>query len=641
MISSTLNQYKQSFKTNLEAFLNEYEDNTTAFFLEKEKTKYKAYQKALTKIADQIKLFTSAELDENPIYRTTALDLKKINLNVYNSIVTELNPVKDGAILSLSAAKNDKIKIDEIALENHIKSSILILKFISKQDAETKNSSPFSNDSNQKEVIFEFQMDDRIDNDLNQWLTANENKFGDFELPTNLEEKAAWVIDTYKSFEKRYFQYQISVCNEILNVAPNEVVIINLKKKFENTLVQLQKHYPIPSAKIEEVVSDINNAFFRLENFMKGTVPVYQSFLFNDAFTKFFNELYKIENINPENFSLRDGYYYLLTQIDYAYDKSEFKNQEAYKNEDFNRDCNEISDIHNSRAAEFGLSTHVDDYKFELPSILNIVTDTKSQDQKAVVEDSKQEVVAPVHTIELNIENLFSVGLTRDILLNNFEEWVLENRDIKIDFDNNLIYVGIGKLRKDVETNMMLLRKECAQSGMSDEEITNHFENVYSKVNDKLKATLNCFDDEEKQRFLLKSMAKMSGQVVSHKNMLIENEIEQLFNFEDGDSEKTSELNSVVSNPIEANPYPRIFTSPKAFDKFQKLLEEFGNGDENLANYSFVYHRMVKDKFIYEDYKQTEFMYFLLNFDINIKRIKPKNQLGKNDLRESIYNSVK
>ena len=190
MISSTLNQYKQSFKTNLEAFLNEYVDNTTAFFLEKEKNKYKAFQKALTKIADQIKLFTSTKLDENPIYRTTALDLKKINLNVYNSIVTELNPVKDVTILSLSAAKNDKIKIDEIALENHIKSSILILKFISEQDAETKNSSSFSTDSNQKEFIFEFQMDDRIDNDLNQWLTANENKFDDLVLPTNIEEKA-------------------------------------------------------------------------------------------------------------------------------------------------------------------------------------------------------------------------------------------------------------------------------------------------------------------------------------------------------------------------------------------------------------------------------------------------------------------
>ena len=76
-------------------------------------------------------------------------------------------------------------------------------------------------------------------------------------------------------------------------------------------------------------------------------------------------------------------------------------------------------------------------------------------------------------------------------------------------------------------------------------------------------------------------------------------------------------------------------------NKFINLKEEFGSGDEDLANYSFVYQRMKRDKLIYEDYKQTEFMYFLLVFEINIKRIKPKNQLGKTDLRESIYNSIK
>ncbi|MGZ9676143.1 hypothetical protein [Flavobacterium sp. GNP001] len=567
--------------------------------------------------------------------------MKKIDLKAYNSIVVELNPVKDDTVLSLSGAKNDKIKIDEIALENHIKSSILILKFISEQNAEPKNSSTFSTDNNHKKVIFEFQMDDRLDNNLSQWLIANENKFDDLELPINIEEKADWVTDTYKSFEKRYFQYQISVCNAILNVAPNEVAIINFKKQFENTLVQLNKHYPIPSVRIEEIVSDINNALFRLENFMKGTVPVYQSFLFNDAFTKFFNELYKIENINPENFSLRDGYYYLLTQIDYTYDKSEFKNQKAYKNEDFNRDCNEISNIHNSRAAEFGLSTHVDDYKFELPSIVDIVTDAKSQKQKTVVADSKQDVDTPIKTIELTLSNLFAIGLTPDIIRNNFEDWMLQNRDITIDFDNNLIYFGIDKVRKDLETSMSLLRKNLQQEGMSEDEIINHIAATKSRLSEKLNKTMDCFHEDQKLEFLLKTIKKMSGQVSEFKDVLFENEIEQLFNFENRDSEKTSAKQSVIGNPIEANPYPRIFTSSKAFDKFQKLLEEFGNGDENLANYSFVYHRMVKDKFIYEDYKQTEFMFFLLDFNINIKRIKPKNQLGKTDLRESIYNSVK
>lgn len=88
------------------------------------------------------------------------------------------------------------------------------------------------------------------------------------------------------------------------------------------------------------------------------------------------------------------------------------------------------------------------------------------------------------------------------------------------------------------------------------------------------------------------------------------------------------------------NPYPRIFTSIKAFEKFQNLLDEFGNGSENLANYSFVFHRMKRDKLIFDDFQQTQFVFFLLDFDINISRIKPKSQLGNNDLRVGIYNRI-
>ena len=95
-----------------------------------------------------------------------------------------------------------------------------------------------------------------------------------------------------------------------------------------------------------------------------------------------------------------------------------------------------------------------------------------------------------------------------------------------------------------------------------------------------------------------------------------------------------------MTNKLE-NPYPRIFTSINAFYKFKNLLDEFGNGAENIANYSFVFHKMKRDRLIFDDYQQTQFIYFLLDFDINIRRIKPKSQLGKTELRESIYNKVK
>lgn len=98
--------------------------------------------------------------------------------------------------------------------------------------------------------------------------------------------------------------------------------------------------------------------------------------------------------------------------------------------------------------------------------------------------------------------------------------------------------------------------------------------------------------------------------------------------------EKVSKTNN------EENPYPRIFKDYYSYSVFKKLQTQFGNSKENLANYSFVYHRMKKDKLIFDDYQQIQFVYFLLEFDINISRIKPKSQLGNNDLREGIYNRI-
>ena len=100
-------------------------------------------------------------------------------------------------------------------------------------------------------------------------------------------------------------------------------------------------------------------------------------------------------------------------------------------------------------------------------------------------------------------------------------------------------------------------------------------------------------------------------------------------------------ITSTTSETISENPYPRIFTSNKAFDKFKKLLDEFGNTKENLVNYSFVFHRMKRDGLIYDDFQKLQFTYFLLKFEINIDRIKPMKEIGKLEYRESIYMKTK
>ena len=104
---------------------------------------------------------------------------------------------------------------------------------------------------------------------------------------------------------------------------------------------------------------------------------------------------------------------------------------------------------------------------------------------------------------------------------------------------------------------------------------------------------------------------------------------------------KVENTNNTENSEKEENPYPRIFTSNKAFDKFKKLLDEFGNTKENLVNYSFVFHRMKRDGLIYDDFQKLQFTYFLLKFEINIDRIKSMKEIGKLEYRESIYMKTK
>ncbi|MDI9256527.1 hypothetical protein [Flavobacterium sedimenticola] len=238
----------------------------------------------------------------------------------------------------------------------------------------------------------------------------------------------------------------------------------------------------------DKVVKKLNDAFFKLEAFMSGTINDYKHFDFNTAFTELFYFTRKSENYNYENCKRVGQYWGLTEQIRVDYDKTNFENVKAYNNKAFCHDCDVITSIAWDRIEEFN--------SFQTPD------EVEEQTRKKSISD------------------------------------------------------------------------------------------------------------------LMKPTTK-SSEVVKVESKETESKI-----------------------PSQENPYPRIFTSVGAYIKFKNLLDEFGTGNENLANYSFVYHRMKKDKLIFDDYQQIQFVYFLLEFDINISRIKPKSQLGNNDLREGIYNRI-
>ncbi len=433
MISSTLNQYKESFKTNLLAFLNEYEDNTKNLFIQGEKNKYQSYQKALVKIKDYLAAVSSPELDGNIVNSAVVNDLQTLNPIAYNIIVTDLNPIFPVNALSLSALKINKFQIDVLALENHIKSSIAILKFIGEQNNIQNDVTKQTYIDELGESVLKQSRNPGLDENLDKWLKNYEANFEYLLIPLIIEEKPDYITDSYNNYEERYFNYQIDVCNAILRKVPNEKIIIEYKRKFENNIIELRKEIPLPDVSIEKLISDINNAFFRLEKFMDGSISTYQSFLFNDCFTLFFNELNKLENVNAKNYSLRDGYYYFSSQLYYAYDKSEFKNQDAYENENFNRDCNELFYINDSRSSEFGINVDLDDYSFEMPTISEIVKNASNESFEQKVNFKLEPAnTVPIKKLTFSMSDSFE-NLINDPLLNPENNYIVLSENLKLD----------------------------------------------------------------------------------------------------------------------------------------------------------------------------------------------------------------
>ena len=91
----------------------------------------------------------------------------------------------------------------------------------------------------------------------------------------------------------------------------------------------------------------------------------------------------------------------------------------------------------------------------------------------------------------------------------------------------------------------------------------------------------------------------------------------------------------------ETNPFPRIFTSINAYRLFEGFKERIRPRYE-LADYSFIYRQMQRDKLIYDSVGDSEFVKFLFD-NYKVTSISKTKQLinCSTDLKLNIYSSLK
>lgn len=172
MISATLKEYKENYKNILDIFLNDYEDNRESFFVQKELKKYLDYHEALILISKKINHSTSEELKSVTIGKETASKLQEICPIVYEDIV-EIKIIKidfdevDGDFL-LPHVVPSLINVDYKKLENYIKSSILILEYISNKINTPSLASYNHGGSETPNVFFTPSKIDKFENNYNE-----------------------------------------------------------------------------------------------------------------------------------------------------------------------------------------------------------------------------------------------------------------------------------------------------------------------------------------------------------------------------------------------------------------------------------------------------------------------------------------
>lgn len=139
---------------------------------------------------------------------------------------------------------------------------------------------------------------------------------------------------------------------------------------------------------LQTIIARINDAFYKLESFMNGSLSEYRYFDFNLEFTKLFSEVEKYQNHTPENLALIDRYWVYMQNLSIDFDRGPIKNEDVWGNVDFEKVVNDLNHLHWNRIEEF--SQFFPDYEEPKSlSILDIIGDYSENNRSEFLDPQK------------------------------------------------------------------------------------------------------------------------------------------------------------------------------------------------------------------------------------------------------------
>jgi hypothetical protein len=245
---------------------------------------------------------------------------------------------------------------------------------------------------------------------------------------------------------------------------------------------------------LNEVIDQINKAFFRLESYMNSKTSNYQYFGFDLAFTKLFTKGKINENFTYENCKLISQYWHLLERLRYDIDQGNYESENIFENEDFEKDSGEIYNLAWDRCDEFSpfktpdeVAKEEAELSFSITDIINTNISKPPKQQYRITyqwQNNADKELPELYTLLINEYKLIASDTTLEQFTTIFTGQSIESvKPVKWNATKSLNayfieqLINKNKLSKAINTDIWEISKYCFSNGTNFSQLIDNYNN--------------------------------------------------------------------------------------------------------------------------------------------------------------------